>query len=290
MIKHVGNEQYVLTSGRNGNNLQCQPNGNVQFANRNEQLWEMWGIEYQGDAVFFVSKHTNKVLQCAPNGAVRCENTNRLEWEKFRVLEQDGSVVLPCFVMEQQISKAEKNATTRENVARFQALKLEVTEIRDWSECGVQFSCLKFYANGEPLSMHGATAYNPKGRSPGNEGPENALSDNLSTKFLDFEIKSGRRLSTFVVVFPAPMAIEAYELHTANDCPGRDPVSWTLSGCTVATADIVQLVANSTVWKLLDRQTSFPAPRDRYCSYPLLGVIGATLAQGLVFSNSSFFL
>ena len=100
-IKHVGNESYVLTSGRgdNGNNLQCQPNGDVMFANRNEQLWEMWGIEQKGDAVFFVSKHTHKVLQCAPNGAVRCENANRLGWEAFGVLEQSGtSVIGPAFV------------------------------------------------------------------------------------------------------------------------------------------------------------------------------------------------
>ena len=48
IIKHVGNQEFVITSERNGNNLQCRPNGTVAFSNRNELLWERWTIEIQG--------------------------------------------------------------------------------------------------------------------------------------------------------------------------------------------------------------------------------------------------
>ena len=86
-LKQLDGQHYVITSLRNGNNLQCQPNGDCVFANKNERLWEQFRIERKEQDVFFVSAHTNKVLQCAPSGRVRCENQNRTGWEAFRVVE-----------------------------------------------------------------------------------------------------------------------------------------------------------------------------------------------------------
>jgi len=75
-IKHVGDGMYTLTSGRLEGNLQCQPNGEVLFANnpnpmnKTPPLSELWGIELKGECVRFVSQFTRGILQCAPDGHV----------------------------------------------------------------------------------------------------------------------------------------------------------------------------------------------------------------------------
>ena len=85
-IKRRDDGNYIITSLRNGKNLQCQPNGHVQFANKNEQLWEFWAVEKHGGKYFFVSQHTKKVLQCRPDGGLSCANENRQGYEAFQLL------------------------------------------------------------------------------------------------------------------------------------------------------------------------------------------------------------
>ena len=45
-IKRRDDGNYIITSLRNGMNLQCQPNGHVQFSSENEQLSEFWDVEH----------------------------------------------------------------------------------------------------------------------------------------------------------------------------------------------------------------------------------------------------
>ena len=65
-LKHVGNSEYVITSERNHNNLQCKPNGG-------EQLWERWTIEVKKGLYYFVSEHTQKTLQYTAARPAGCD-------------------------------------------------------------------------------------------------------------------------------------------------------------------------------------------------------------------------
>mmetsp|Transcript_28491 Transcript_28491/g.53402 ORF Transcript_28491/g.53402 Transcript_28491/m.53402 type:complete len:258 (-) Transcript_28491:169-942(-) len=82
-FKHVQNDQYIITSLKDGNNLQCDPNGGIcQFVNKNEGPWEKFRIEDHGD-VFFLIAHTGNVVQVTNAGVVKAANRNKGPWEKL---------------------------------------------------------------------------------------------------------------------------------------------------------------------------------------------------------------
>jgi hypothetical protein len=63
------------------------------------------------------------------------------------------------------------------------------------------------------------------GRYPAAEDPTNAI-DGLADKYLNF----GKEGSGFIVTPFAPIAVESFQITTANDAPGRDPATWALYG------------------------------------------------------------
>ena len=56
------------------------------------------------------------------------------------------------------------------------------------------------------------------GRYPTNEDPTNAI-DGTADKYLNF----GKEGAGFIVTPFAPIAVESFQITTANDAPGRDP-------------------------------------------------------------------
>src|SRR5690606_13730767 len=95
----------------------------------------------------------------------------------------------------------------------------------------------------EPISQ---SAY------PNNEGPNQILDQNATTKYLN----QGGRNSGFIVT-PAAGAtvVEGFRITTANDEIGRDPTAWSLYG----TNDPITSTNNSTGskenWTLIDSGT-----------------------------------
>merc|ERR1719313_2503708 len=63
-----------------------------------------------------------------------------------------------------------------------------------------------------------------EGNSPPDEGIQKIIDGSSSTKWLDFNKGSGGLLFSF----PNPVAATQFSMTTANDEPGRDPVSWKL--------------------------------------------------------------
>ena len=86
----------------------------------------------------------------------------------------------------------------------------------------MQLQQLQFYgAGGEALVP--SAVRNPGGDNPHDEGPVHAGRPGRG-KWLD------QRRRPLVFRFAAPVTPVSYELATGNDCPGRDPVRWTIEG------------------------------------------------------------
>ena len=62
----------IITSQRNGKNLQCRPNGEVQFKNKNKKAWETWVVEQQDDCFVLTSKPHELRLHCRSDGTLHC--------------------------------------------------------------------------------------------------------------------------------------------------------------------------------------------------------------------------
>jgi hypothetical protein len=77
---------------------------------------------------------------------------------------------------------------------------------------------------------------------PGAETPDLAIDDNTGTKFLHFR---GDLMSTGIQVTPAVGAtvVSGITLTTANDEPGRDPISYELSGSNVSIDGPYEVIA-----------------------------------------------
>eukprot|EP00808_Paulinella_micropora_P018995 g8054.t1 len=118
----------------------------------------------------------------------------------------------------------------------FRVFKLEITAIQDEMESCLQLSSLRLYHNQNNLITSypkgTVTASNPGGRSPVHETPEKCLEENTNSKFLDLNMGWHSR-TELLVEFPSPVQIDAYEIFTANDFPGRDPLSWRLLASTI---------------------------------------------------------
>ena len=74
------------------------------------------------------------------------------------------------------------------------------------------------------LAMDTNAVFGLNGRYPTNEDPTNAI-DGIADKYLNF----GKEGSGFIVTPGAPIAVESFQITTANDAPGRDPATWALS-------------------------------------------------------------
>ncbi len=87
---------------------------------------------------------------------------------------------------------------------------------------------------------------------PDNERPENAVDGDHFTKWLDWragldEADKVRAAVWLEFRFPAPITLGGYRWYTANDEPGRTPVSWTL----MASDD------EGASWRVLDKVENY---------------------------------
>jgi len=133
---------------------------------------------------------------------------------------------------------------------RFRYFQFTPTAFRDNSIDCMQFAYLELRNNGSRVDYSHACASND-GYSPESEGPSNAIEINPTSKFLDFNKKS------LIIDFGKDIHMNEYTICTANDCPERDPISWTLSGSN-----------NESDWEILDEQWNYHVPMERYNPLP----------------------
>ena len=106
--------------------------------------------------------------------------------------------------------------------------------------CGTgitQFSEIKLYSNGGATLMSldaSQSAVLSGDPCQTNEGPNAATDGDLATKMCDRDTVLTTGGLNFVFAATTPSTFSHYEFFTANDCPKRDPTSWTLYGSTVS--------------------------------------------------------
>ena len=129
----------------------------------------------------------------------------------------------------------------------YRYVQFKATGLRG-GQNAVQLAEFAFYnADGQQMYMSAAT--NPGGDHPPDGAPGNAIDGELSTKWfdgnnggiiIDFSIMGGGR------------DLQTYTWATADDSPGRDPVSWTLQGS-----------ADKQNWVSLDARNGIDITQDR---------------------------
>ena len=99
------------------------------------------------------------------------------------------------------------------------------------------------------------------GTSPPDEGPENALDQSNSTKWLSYDMGS------LEVEFAEPVTVHSYCWKTANDGPERDMVCWEFSGW------------DGQGWvELHEQKSDFDTSRDRFAMLPWFTVVSQELS------------
>ena len=120
----------------------------------------------------------------------------------------------------------------------------------------IQVSEWRWMTGNTVISQSGTTVTNPGGSNPSGEGPQNIYDGNTSSKWLDFNIKSGNNTSTLQFAFPGQgFEITGYSWTTANDSEERDPRSWK-----------VFMSVDGTNWTEVDSRTGIAAPSGRFTS------------------------
>ena len=116
-----------------------------------------------------------------------------------------------------------------------------------------QISKITFYNNNNILPFTDAVA-SSNTRSPPNESPSNAISDNKKTKWLSYN-----SICSLYITFANPIIMNQYSITTANDVPDRDPISWNLYSST-----------DNQKWNLIDSKEKYPMPMNRFTQTPII--------------------
>ena len=111
--------------------------------------------------------------------------------------------------------------------------------------------------------LGGATATNPGGSNAGFP-PSQASDNNLTTKWFD-----STKTNPLVLDFGVPVRADAYRLGTANDMPGRDPVSWR-----------VEASNDNSTWLVLDTETNYPTTDSRNTYTPSIALNPGAVVAG----------
>lgn len=130
-----------------------------------------------------------------------------------------------------------------------------------------QFSEVKLYTNKgtEVLALDPEQSTVLNGNlCASNEGPNAATDGSLSTKMCDRDTVGQAGGLNFVFAAVTPSQFSHYEFFTANDCPVRDPTSWTFYGSTES---------NQGPWIELSSSSQQP-PEERFASYGKRAVCG----------------
>ena len=129
-----------------------------------------------------------------------------------------------------------------------------ITNVRNFSIANsVQASEFVFQSGGVDTRPT-ATVTNPGGNNPAGELPANLYDNNLTTKALDFNIKT-LNVSIFLYTFSTAQTFTGYRWATANDSDDRDPITWTVEGSN-----------NNSTWTTLHTVTNYAptATRNTY--------------------------
>ncbi len=133
----------------------------------------------------------------------------------------------------------------------------DYSALRDSGAGMVQLSRFFFYREGQPVEAVEVT--NPKGNNPSAEGPANLLGDQ-DAKWLDFH-GAHEEGSHLLFDFGTVVEIDSYQLGTANDAAGRDPVRWRLYGRN----------SEDEAWVLIENMTpDYPMPTARHTLTPVI--------------------
>jgi|GEM_PF-2617807 len=125
--------------------------------------------------------------------------------------------------------------------ATYQYYRFTTTQTA--GETMIQVSEFDLINDGNKVDYTNLTVTNPGGNSPFNEEPPKVIDGDTNTKWLDFNI------APLVFTFNAPVTIDSYNFATANDSPGRTPISWTFEGSD-----------NGATWVAIDSRSSVTPP------------------------------
>ena len=115
---------------------------------------------------------------------------------------------------------------------------------------GVTWAAHDVTAQGDPIQGIPNDGPSPGNNNaigwPGNEGPDQAIDNQITTKYLHFK---GEVEPTGIRVTPksGPSVVTGLRLCTANDAIERDPVAWELSGSNVSINGPYTLIAKGPI-------------------------------------------
>ena len=118
-------------------------------------------------------------------------------------------------------------------VRAWRYFKLVITDIKDINASGTngccQMSNFIIRLNGSNISWNNsAVASNPNGYTGGGEEAQKLLDNNVNTKWCDQKYLVNSEISYIYIDNREPVKFDSYYYTTANDSPGRDPITWNL--------------------------------------------------------------
>ena len=148
-------------------------------------------------------------------------------------------------------------AQFKKSFDEYKVYRFHVTQSQGRTD-EVQFAYLKLELLGPRVQVAKVTSpgdFNPR------ESPSNTANSDLSLKFYGrmSSVEAGR---SFFYELSSASRLVCYELFTANDCPHRDPRSWTISG-----GDSLQ-----GPFTVLDVISDCDSPKRRFSSYGIFTI------------------
>uniref|UniRef100_A0A7S1LK49 F5/8 type C domain-containing protein n=1 Tax=Alexandrium catenella TaxID=2925 RepID=A0A7S1LK49_ALECA len=107
---------------------------------------------------------------------------------------------------------------------RFIPLQLRAITTDDLLKPVVQLAEFTLYFHNTRTALDTATAYAINADYPRHESPQEAIDNNVGTKWLDYQS------TPFFVAYASTESFDTFALTTANDVPTRDPVGWRVEG------------------------------------------------------------
>ncbi len=176
------------------------------------------------------------------------------------VITVNGSAVAP-------VVQSQTEYCVQEQVSEYKYVKVVFSNTKNLSSANsIQVADWKWFNGNSEISRSNVTVTNPNGSNPGGEGPSNIYDGSTSTKWLDFNIKSGNNTSTLLFTYPGTgVRITGYSWVTANDSEERDPKSW-----------IVYMSNDNVNWTQVHTVSNYTSPSSRF-----------TATSAWTFANSS---
>ena len=157
--------------------------------------------------------------------------------------------------------------------ARAKYIKFTPLLMRSGSDFDCQISEFELMLNGEKVSYPAGTSASTTSTSFNNwnEGPANAIDGSVNTKFYN----GISPVAPLLITMPNDVLFDAYRWYTANDMPGRDPLSWR-----------VETSLDGINWTVVDTRSGQTVTNDRFVLAGTYG-ISQLIANMNVFSDQS---